>query len=119
MKEQLVEKLFETNLKLSTDEIILIANSLKVEVEKLPFNHEEQDILKACGVKDGDVQLVNEKFSKCMKSLKDEEDRIQVSKVVEVVESLINSDPVMLRLIVLQSIKTSTSLDILKKLGGI
>lgn len=132
MKNEIVEKLF-SDTPLNSDEILLVVNALKEEkpAGKLPFSHNEGNVFEACGIQEKDVEVVNTTFRNVLDKLKSKDDDgddvlPRLSVLVEVLESLAKNDPVMLRLLIVQTVKMNMGMaslhgslgDMIRKLLG-
>ena len=104
MKEQIMAKLFNSE-ELTTEEMIYIGNNLQGgQPTVIPFNHSEEDILKACGLTKEDFDALNKvmeaQMGKC-----DEEKGHGFSKSLEKFEGVATSNPKFLRIILMNHIK--------------
>lgn len=105
MKQTIMEKLFNGK-ELSTEEILFVGKNLPdIENNVLPYDHENDNSLTACGLTKKDVDRVNKKF----RELQENSPEKRVSKLVELVECDAHVDPLLLRMLVFQAIKAGTA----------
>lgn len=105
MKQEIMEKLFNGK-ELSTEEILFVGKNLPdIENNTIPYDHENDNSLTACGFGKKDVDRVNRKF----RELQENHPEKRVSKLVELVECDALADPLLLRMLVFQAIKAGTA----------
>lgn len=101
MKQEIMEKLLNDE-ELSTSEIVYIGKNLDNTAWKdMPYDHAAADSLTACGLKEDDVNELNDLFADIMKKNKP----ICVSKIVEKVEKTVCSDERFMRMMIFQALQ--------------
>lgn len=105
MKQQIMEKLFN-NQELTTEEILFIGKSLpdnsSSNTTVLPYNHaNEQDCYQAIGVNVQDVLVLDKALQVSL------QDRPNISRAVEIAETLVTPDTKNVRILLLQCIRNA------------
>lgn len=113
MKQQIMEKLFNGK-ELTTEEILFVGKNLPTENNVLPYDHENDNSLTACGFSKSDVDRVNKRFREIQENTQEK----RVSKLVEMVEADAHADETLLRMLVFQAIKAGTTRSIGFAMGG-
>jgi hypothetical protein len=81
-KQQVMEALFSADCNISSDVIGFIGSNLPdVDMEVLPFDHEEDHVFQACGIQEQDCAEMTEVLNDYMNSLP--KNQRQQSKAVE------------------------------------
>jgi hypothetical protein len=89
MKQEVLEKLF-SGQPLEGEELVFVAKSLKEDkdVISIPYNHEKEDYIDACGLTKKDVDGLNEAFTSFQKNLRETDKKPNVTRLTEEVERL-------------------------------
>lgn len=103
MKEKIMAKLFN-NEELTSEEMVYIGKNLQDNgFAGIPFNHEKENTLEACGVAEEDFNALN----KIMKEqMEDKKDGFKgASEAIEKIEQVALSNPKFLRIILMNHIR--------------